>query len=385
VTAVAHARGTVEDEGRMAAYAGVLRRARADAFVLTSEAAVRHACGVHLYTQRLIPQRPVVCVLAPPAPPAVVCCVLEQDQIQAQRPGVLARTFLEFDDDPWAHVTDLLGGSGWRGRVVVEDTMPAAWLQRLRTWLAGAELIVSEDLSAEPRAVKDQAEQRLLEEASRAADCALAAGAALVAPGRTEREVAATITKSFLEQFPARATEVTGTCIGPQNNRSMHHVAGDHALPERGPVRLAVVGRVDGYWVLVARMLLLDQDPRLEDAYRRYLAAYQETMAALRPGAICREVYERCCQLVAEAGFELTTLKIAHGTGLDFRERPLVAPVDTTPLVPGMVLAYDYGLETERGEVLHVEDRVLIEYDGPRRLSDGWDTTDLRHGFSRLL
>jgi Xaa-Pro aminopeptidase len=369
----------------MAAYAGVLRRAGADAFVLTSEAAVRHACGVHLYTQRLIPQRPVVCVLAPPAPPAVVCCVLEQDQIQAQRPGVLARTFLEFDDDPWTHVTDLLGGPGWRGRVIVEDTMPAAWLERLRALLAGAELIVSEDLVAEPRAVKDQGERRLLEEASQAADRALATGAALVAPGRSEREVAATITRSFMAQFPARATEVAGTCVSPQNNRSMHHVAADVALPERGPVRLGVVGRVDGYWVLITRMLLLDRDPRLEDAYRRYLATYEETMAALRPDAICHEVYERCRQLAASSGFELTTLKIGHGTGLDFRERPLLAPVDATPLVPGMVLAYDYVLDTERGEVLHVEDRVLIEQEGPRRLSDGWDTTDLRHGFSGLL
>jgi len=57
---------------RLEAYAGVLERAGADAFVLTSEPGVQHACGVRLYTHRLIPQRPIACVVAPPGPPVTV-------------------------------------------------------------------------------------------------------------------------------------------------------------------------------------------------------------------------------------------------------------------------------------------------------------------------
>ena len=368
---------------RAESYASTLGRAGADAFVLTSEPAVRHACGVRLYTHRLIPQRPIVCVVAPPRPPVAVVCVLEEDQLAAEHPGLAIRTFREFGDDPWEQVAAVLRERRV-GRVVVEDVIPAAWLAALHDRLPGANLVVSYDLPLEPRIVKDEAEQALLAEASRIAERALAAGAKACAPGRSEREVADRIVGPFHELAPG-ASEVRGTCIAPQNNRSMHHTSGDDLLPESGPVRLGVVARVDGYWILITRMLALGDDPAFEEAYARYLGVYEETMAELVAGADPADLYERCRERAAAAGFELTTLKIGHGTGLDFRERPWISPYDDLVLAPGMVLAYDYGLESEAGHVLHVEDRVLVTEESPRRLSDGWDLADLRDGFRALL
>jgi Xaa-Pro aminopeptidase len=149
-------------ESRLEAYAAALERVGADAFVLTSEPAVQHLCGVRLYTHRLIPQRPIICALAPPEPPVVVTCVLEEDQLAAEHPGLARRTFLEFDDDPWAKVADALSSAG-SARIVVEDTIPSAWLATLRERLPGADFVVSYDLPLEPRIVKDPGEQRLLE------------------------------------------------------------------------------------------------------------------------------------------------------------------------------------------------------------------------------
>ena len=367
---------------RAEAYADVLERVGADAFVLTSEPAVQHACGVRLYTHRLIPQRPIVCVVCPPGPPVAVACVLEEDQLAAEHPELAVVSFREFGDDPWEKVAGVLADRGAR-RVVVEDVMPAAWLASLHGCLPGANLVVSYDLPLEPRLVKDDAEQALLAEASRVAERALAAGASICAPGRSEREVSDRIAARFQELAP-RAGEVRGTCIAPQNNRSMHHTSGDDLLPESGPVRLGVVARVEGYWVLITRMLALGDDPAFEEAYARYLRVYEETMAELVVGADPSALYERCRGRAASAGFELTTLKIGHGTGLDFRERPWISPYDDLALEPGMVLAYDYGLESEAGHVLHVEDRVLVTAAGPKRLSDGWKLGDLRGG-SRSL
>jgi Xaa-Pro aminopeptidase len=360
-------------ETRATAYAAALERAGADAFVLTSEPGVRHACGVALYTQRLIPQRPVVCICVPPRTPVLVCCELEEEQLRADHPGLELVTFREFGDDPWAKTAEALAGCS---RVVVEDTLPTAWLTSLWAGLA-ADLVVSYDVAVEPRMVKDDDEQRLLEEASEVAEDALAAGAALVQPGRTEREVASAIVRRFLDRLGERATELAGSCIAPQNNRAMHHVAGADVLPDRGPVRLGVVGRVDGYWILITRMLLLGKDARFVDAYRRYLDAYEETMATLRAGATGPELYDGCRRRVRGRGFALETLKIGHGTGLDFRERPWLSEYDETPLAPGMVLAYDYGIDT--GDyVLHLEDRVLVTSGPPRRLSSRWDLAELR-------
>ena len=368
--------------GREAAYSAVLARERADAFVLTSEPAVRHAVGVHVYTMRLIPQRPVACVIAPPDPPVVVACVLEEDQLAADHPGLRLETFREFGDDPWARVAGALRGAR---RIVVEDSIPAAWLAQLHCRIPDANLAVSYDLPLEPRIVKDADEIALLSEASRAAERALAAGAALAVPGATEREVAVAVASRFAELLPGRASEVEGSCIAPQNNRSMHHHPGGTVLPGSGPVRLGVVGRVDGYWVLITRMLLLGDDPVFEDAYRRYLDVYEAGLDSLTAGAEPAPLWADCARRAARNGFELTTLKIGHGTGLDFRERPWLSEADDLPLAPGMVLAYDYGLESEDWIVLHVEDRIVVTGEGPRRLSDGWDLADLSGGFQAVL
>ena len=367
---------------REAAYAAVLELAGADAFVLTSEPAVQHASAVRLYTHRLIPQRPIVCVVCPPEPPVVVACVLEEDQLAAEHPGLAVRGFREFGDEPWERVAAVLAANGAR-RVVVEDVIPAAWLAALHDQLPEASLVVSYDLPLEPRIVKDKGEQRLLGEASRIAERALAAGAELVLPGRSEREVADAIAAAFQELAPG-AGEVQGTCVAPQNNRSMHHASGPDVLPEVGPVRLGVLGRIEGYWVLITRMLVLGEDDPFEEAYPRYLRVYEETMTELVVGADPRGLYRRCGQRVAALGFELTTLKIGHGTGLDFRERPWLSPLDDMPLGSGMVLAFDYGLEGDDGTVLHLEDRVLVTAEGPSRLSSAWDLADLRGGFRTL-
>jgi hypothetical protein len=61
-----------------------------------------------------------------------------------------------------------------------------------------------------------------------------------------------------------------------------------------------------------------------------------------------------------------------------------VSAYSDTRLEAGTVLAYDYGADAD-AYMLHVEDRVLVAEDGPRRLSDGWDLRDVREGFRSLL
>jgi Xaa-Pro aminopeptidase len=249
----------------------------------------------------------------------------------------------------------------------------------LRERLADAQVIVSYDVPLEPRLVKDTGEVALLERASRAAEAAVARGAALLEPGRTEREIADAIAGA-LRETEEGTSDVAGLCIGPQHNRAMHHEPRAVPLPEHGPVRLGVLGRVEGYWVLITRMAVLGEDASFEEAYGRYVDVYEAGLADLHAGAEPRALYEDCRDRAADAGFTLETLKTGHGTGLDFRERPWLAPWDDLALMPGMVLAYDYGLVSREDVVLHLEDRVLVEASGPRRLSSGWMLRDLRCG-----
>jgi Xaa-Pro aminopeptidase len=363
-------------------YETVLTATGADAFVLTSEPALQHAIGIRLYTQRLIPQRPVACVIASTAPPVCVCVEYELEQLRLEAPDLEVRAFGEIDGDPWRLVAEALEEVDAK-RVIVEDTMLAPWVNRLQEQFDGA-VEPSYEHTVAPRTTKDPDEIEIVQEASRGAETALAAGAGLLEPGRTESEIARAIVFSFLDQFGSRASEVTGVCTAPQNNRAMHHIASEAIMPTNGPVRLGIVGRLDGYWVLLTRMLVLGKDDRFAAAYESYVASYEENLASLAPGERCSDLYMAAQKRVQEAGHELFSQKIGHGTGLDFRELPWISAQSDSTLEPGTVLAYDYGADFE-GYTLHVEDRVLIGTGPPVRLSDGWDLRDVRGGFRSLL
>jgi Xaa-Pro aminopeptidase len=366
----------------MARYASALERAGADALVLTSEPALQHAAGIRLYSQRLIPQRPVACVIAPPARPVCVCVEYEVDQLRLEAPDLDVRAFGELTGDPWDLVARALEELDAR-HAIVEDTILAPWLAALELRFAGR-IEVSYEVAVEPRIVKDPEEIDLLGEASRGAESALAAGAALLEPGRSEADIGREIVRAFIERFGDRAGEVTGICTAPQNNRAMHHRAGPTAMPSRGPVRVGLVGRLDGYWVLLTRMVVLGKDEIFTRAYERYAACYEENLSRLRPGERCSDLYGAARARLAAAGLQLTSEKIGHGTGVDFREAPWISATNDDELPAGSVLAFDYGADADR-LMLHVEDRVLVDAEGPRRLSDGWDLSDAKEGFRALL
>ena len=313
----------------------------------------------------------MACIIAPPAPPICVCVEYEVGQLGLEAPGLELRSFGELTGDPWQLVASALDERGAR-HVIVEDTFLAQWLVALEERFTGR-IGVSFEIPIAPRTIKDPEEVAILEEASHGAEHALAAGAALLAPGRSEAEVARTIVRSFLERFGDRAGEVTGVCAAPQNNRSIHHRAGPATMPDSGPVRVGLVGRLDGYWVLLTRMLVLGRDDRFERAFARYASCYRgEPRPHCAPVQRCSALYAAAERRLAAAGLELTSEKIGHGTGIDFRELPWISAGDEATLEKGTVLAYDYGADYD-GYMLHVEDRVVVDANGPRRLSDGWD------------
>ena len=218
-----------DSSARLDRYAAALQRHGASAIVLTSEPGVQHACGVRLFTQRLIPQRPVACVVTAAGDVHVVCCVLEVDQLAEEHPELPLHGFAEFGEDPWAIVAGLVGP----GRVHVEETMPAPWERGLASQLGEGAVLASDAISCELRAAKDAAEHALFAEACAVGERAIAAGAAAVHPGATEYDVAEVIESGLRDGLGSRLSEFSAMVIAPQHNRSMHHLASDTRFPEQ--------------------------------------------------------------------------------------------------------------------------------------------------------
>ncbi len=340
-----------------------------DAAVLSSDASIRHLTGVHLYTQNLIPERPIVAVLGD-AGTSLVCCTYETSQVERQAPHLIVRPFAELVDDPWRIVADELRRMFARPpRVLIETTCPHACAIQLAA--SGCSVIIDSDQQlAALRTIKEPAEIALMRELSQAADHAVNSACEIRLPQASEAAVAEHIASTF-RRLMQRYDGVQGLCVNRRNNGLNHHAYSLEGLGE-GPIRLGVKGRSEGFWILLTRMALGHRDAAFMADYAAYLSAYMAGIAEIAAGAPANAPYKAVGSRLAQAGLVMRSKKVGHGTGLGFREPPVLEPRNDSPLESGTVLAYDFSIEpasTRSGLLLHIEDRLLVTDSGAERLS----------------
>jgi Xaa-Pro aminopeptidase len=365
---------------RRTRYTTLLERFGAGAALLVSGPGVQHATGVRIYSQAIIPERPVVAVVGRERT-ILVLWEWDAPQVEAEHPGLETATFPEFGRDPWQRVAEVAGTVAGAGRrVVVEGTCPAPAVAALERVGVRASVDVGFDGFMAARTVKDRAEIGAAARAARAIDAAIAEIASRPLGGRTERAIAADIAALARAGLQGDGeVEAAGIVVGPGHLGSTHHLASTDPLAA-GPIRLGLMARVDGMWSLLTRMGWAGDGPA-EDAfaadYEAYIEAHTAGWRALRPGARAGEILALVHDRLARAGLRLRSPKVGHGTGLSFREAPILRADDPTPIVAGSVFAFDFAVyrdSTRSGAFIHVEDRVLVTDEGPVRLSDVTDT-----------
>ena len=361
-------------------YRELLERVGADAAVIASGPGVQHSTGVRIYSQAIIPERPVVAVVGRDRT-ALAIWEWDAPQVEMEQPELELATFPEFGASPWSRVAELaVSVAAPGGRVVIEETCPAPAVRALET--AGVEVVI--DIGFEgfmtARSVKDPAEVELATRAARVADGSIAAVAALPLAGRTERGVANEIAARFRDGMRGDI-EAAGIVVGPAHLRSTHHLASDKPLTP-GAIRLGLMARIDGIWSLLTRMGWAGDGGQsaadFADDYAAYIDAHAAGWRSMRPGVAAGEIYALVRDRLTTNGLRLRSPKVGHGTGLSFREAPVLRADDPTPLPADSVYAFDYAVyqdSTRSGAFLHVEDRILVSADGPIRLSDVTDTS----------
>jgi Xaa-Pro dipeptidase len=201
-------------------------------------------------------------------------------------------------------------------RVLRELRLTAARLGR-ESWSAGLPLGLAQaiegDLPAasffdisglvdDIRRVKSPAEQAYLRQAARVTDAMAAAAIAAIAPGARERDVAATATAAAIAEggtYPG-----FGPFIRPLARLGEEHTTwGDGRFVAGEPVFLELSGCVARYHAPLGRLVHLGAVPAgNRDIARLAEDAFAAVLAALRPGALAKEVYLSWQRVVDAAG-----------------------------------------------------------------------------------
>ncbi|NLD85366.1 MAG: aminopeptidase P family protein [Actinomycetales bacterium] len=237
---------------------------------------------------------------------------------------------------------------------------------------AGAPIIETSGLVEEVRRRKDSTELALIEQACGVLDRAwthvLHEG--LLAPGRTERDVAADLEHAMRRAGSDGVAFETIVAAGP-NGAHPHHVPGDRVLEIGDLVVVDFGATVGGYASDCTRTVALGHAPaRLVEAYDVVLRAQLAGVEAVRPGISCSALDAVSRDIIDAAGFgSHFGHSLGHGVGLDVHESPAVSSRSTSTLSDGDVITIEPGIYLPGLGGIRIEDTVAVTDGGGRSLT----------------
>ncbi len=220
------------------------------------------------------------------------------------------------------------------------------------------------------RAVKDPDERRLLREAARINDAALARVLDAGLVGRTERDVAWSIVEALRAEGAEGASFEAIVAAGPNGARP-HATPSDAVIGDDTLVVIDMGAVHGGYCSDMTRTIPVGTPPdELLHIYDVCLQAQRAALAAVRPGIACTALDAVARDIIRDAGYgDQFGHGLGHGVGLEIHEGPRLSAAGTGELTSGMAITIEPGIYLEGLGGVRIEDLVLVTDDGAEVLS----------------
>lgn len=245
------------------------------------------------------------------------------------------------------------------------------------SWFPDRAVVGTEELLVELRRSKDAAELARMERAAAITDGALAAVAPRLLDELTEAQVAAELDHHIRMGGASGSAFETIVASGPNAARP-HHRPGDRRIGDGDLVIIDVGATVDGYRSDMTRTFgvgsLSAEQHRMYDVV---IDAQQAGVECVGAGVQAKAVDSACRTVIGDAGWaEAFSHGTGHGVGLDIHELPRVSAQSTDVLDLGHVVTVEPGVYLPELGGVRIEDSLIIEPEGGRRLTCAAKTLD---------
>lgn len=296
--------------------------------------------------------------------------------------GPYARSPLRMKIHPW---TDSDGpgsalkaaaiGARVGGRWGIEGRLPYGYLHRL---MSHARFIPEdcESILQGLREVKDSEEAELIKEAGSILSRAFEKIPDLLAPGKTELEVARKFSDIIYSEGATRVDDVL-VQSGPR-------AADPHSLPSsrrisRGESIVVDVGSTfKGYYADITRTFCIGAPNEVKEVYDVVLEAEEAGIQKASAGAEVGAVDRAARSVIERAGLGKNFFhRTGHGLGLEIHEAPYIVEGGTERLRSGMCFTVEPGAYLKGRLGVRIEDDVLVQGKMGREITDapkdyGW-------------
>ena len=225
-------------------------------------------------------------------------------------------------------------------------------------------------VTSKTRAIKDEAEIKLLQKAIDIGDAAFEETAGKLEPGMTEKEAAWEFEKAIRERGAECLSFDTIVAAGPNAARP-HHQTSDAPLREGETIVFDCGATYQGYCSDLTRTVVLGEaDDEIARIYNIVLEAQEAAIGKIETGINGGEADAIARKIIDDAGYaDNFGHSLGHGLGLQVHEEPNVGPRGTTPLEDGMPFTIEPGIYIPGWGGVRIEDVVVLENGKPRVLS----------------
>ncbi len=250
------------------------------------------------------------------------------------------------------------------------DSMTVAFCAELSEKLPEVDIVSTSNMVEQLREIKDKQEIAEIRQAIDIAERAFGVVRASLRPERTEKEIAYEL-ENQIRLFGGACCSFTPIVgVGPRGALP-HATLSDHRVGESAFVLIDWGAKGRLYLSDLTRVLVTGRiPPKLERIYGVVHKAQQAGIAAIRPGAVMKDVDATARKVIEDAGFgKRFGHGLGHGIGLQIHENPRLAANQERELKPGMVVTVEPGVYLPGWGGVRIEDDVLVTRTGHEVLS----------------
>jgi Xaa-Pro aminopeptidase len=236
--------------------------------------------------------------------------------------------------------------------------------------LAPVELVPLPSLVEELRAVKDEAEIAVMQEAAELADNTFKYILGYIETGRTELEIALEM-ETFMRRNGASGPSFDTIVASGERSALPHGVASSRMVATDEFVKLDFGALYNGYCSDLTRTVVIGTpSDKHREIYSIVLEAQLHALAHIRPGMTGREADALTRDIIKRYGYgEFFGHGTGHGLGMEIHESPRLSLKSDTILTPGMTVTVEPGIYLPGFGGVRIEDDVVITDTGIKILT----------------
>jgi Xaa-Pro aminopeptidase len=239
----------------------------------------------------------------------------------------------------------------------------------------GADSSVNTEPFFQTRRIKDEAEMKLITEASRILDKLYEMCREEIRAGLSERDLQAKLIYEAMKMGanpPSYKSTLNPLIIAGGPNGALPHAEVTGRKLRRGDMIVVdLTLRHAGYISDATRTFALGSaTTEMKKVYAIVQKSQKAGLDAAKAGVTCSQVDAACRDLIAQSGYEkLFIHSTGHGIGLDVHEPPWLRMKNNEILQPKMVVTVEPGIYIENKFGVRIEDSIIVNDGRPQVLN----------------